>query len=71
MMWLDQDWAPVTLLTMCMSNATAQADPASNRKLNKIRSRARIDGAVALAMAMAVAGTWEPLPPFDVLAMIA
>lgn len=47
------------VLTMCASNATVQADPAGNRKLSKSKSHGRIDGMVALAMAMSVAGTWE------------
>lgn len=47
------------VLTMCASNAVVQADPAGNRKLAKHKSRGRIDGMVALAMAMSVAGTWE------------
>lgn len=47
------------VLTMCAANATVQADPAGNRKLSKIKSHGRIDGMVALAMAMAVAGTWQ------------
>ena len=50
------------VLTMCASNATVQADPAGNRKLSKIKSHGRIDGMVALAMAMAVAGTWQEEP---------
>ena len=45
------------VLTMCASNATVQADPAGNRKLSKIKSHGRIDGMVALAMAMSVAAT--------------
>lgn len=58
------------VLTMCAANATVQADPAGNRKLSKIKSHGRIDGMVALAMAMAVAGTWEKqaiagLTPWD------
>lgn len=51
------------VLTMCASNATVQADPAGNRKLSKIKSHGRIDGMVALAMAMSVAGTWENSAP--------
>lgn len=47
------------VLTMCMANATVQADPAGNRKLSKVKSHGRIDGAVALAMAASVAGTYE------------
>jgi phage terminase large subunit-like protein len=44
-------------------NATVQADPAGNRKLSKIKSAGRIDGMVALAMAMSVAGTFELSEP--------
>ena len=47
------------VLTMCAANATVRADPAGNRKLDKMKSHGRIDGMVALAMAMSVAGTWE------------
>lgn len=47
------------VLTMCAANAVVQMDPAGNRKLTKAKSRGRIDGMVALAMAMSVAGTWE------------
>lgn len=51
------------VLTMCASNATVQADPAGNRKLSKIKSHGRIDGMVALAMAMSVAGTFKNAAP--------
>jgi len=47
------------VLTMCAANATVQTDPAGNRKLSKIKSHGRIDGMVALTMAMSVAGTYE------------
>jgi phage terminase large subunit-like protein len=47
------------VLTMCAANATVQADPAGNRKLSKMKSHGRIDGMVALAMAMSVAGTFS------------
>jgi len=43
------------VLTMCMANAVVASDPAGNRKLDKGKSRSRIDGAVALCMAMGVA----------------
>lgn len=43
------------ILTMCASNAIATADPAGNRKLDQARSRGRIDGLVALTMALSVA----------------
>jgi phage terminase large subunit-like protein len=35
-----------------MGNAVAVTDPAGNRKLDKTKARFRIDGAVALAMAL-------------------
>lgn len=47
------------VLAMCMTNAVVQRDPADNRKLVKQKSRGRIDGAVALAIATAMAGTYE------------
>lgn len=43
------------VLEMCMANAVVVSDPAGNRKLAKNKSSGRIDGAVALAMAMGVA----------------
>lgn len=46
------------VLTMCAANATVQTDPAGNRKLSKMKSHGRIDGMVALAMAVAVAGAY-------------
>ena len=42
------------VLTMCAANAVAQQDPAGNRKLAKDRSSGRIDGMVALVMAVGV-----------------
>lgn len=50
------------VLTMCAANAVVKMDPAGNRKLDKAKSRGRIDGMVALAMARAVAAT-EDLEP--------
>jgi phage terminase large subunit-like protein len=46
-------------------------DPAGGKKLSKAKSRGRIDGAVSLVMAMAVAETYEEAPPLDIMAMIA
>jgi len=40
------------VLTWCFSNAISISDPAGNRKLDKSKSRYRIDGAVATAMAI-------------------
>ena len=48
------------VLNMCMMNVTVKPDPAGNRKFDKQKIRGRIDGAVALAMATAMAGTYEP-----------
>jgi phage terminase large subunit-like protein len=39
--------------TMCAANAVVQSDPSGNRKLAKDKSNGRIDGMVALAMAIA------------------
>lgn len=55
------------IMTWCAANAVATADPAGNRKLDKARSRGRIDGLVALAMALSVAAKhggeaeWVPM----------
>jgi phage terminase large subunit-like protein len=43
------------ILTMCAANAVVKSDEAGNRKLDKKRSRGRIDGMQALAMCCAVA----------------
>lgn len=42
------------VLTMCMANSRIEQDAAGNRKLNKQKATGRIDGAVALAMAVGV-----------------
>jgi phage terminase large subunit-like protein len=47
------------VLTMCAANAVVVKDPAGNKKLTKDKSRGRIDGMVALAMARAVMATYE------------
>ena len=57
---MRHDGHPV--LTMCAANAVVQADPAGNRKLAKHKSSGRIDGMVALVMAMAMAATHEEAP---------
>jgi phage terminase large subunit-like protein len=43
------------VLRMCAVNAVATKDPAGNRKLDKSKATGRIDGMVALVMAMGVA----------------
>ena len=42
------------VLSMCAANATVVSDPAMNRKFVKAKSTGRIDGMVALAMAVGV-----------------
>lgn len=54
-------------LESCARNATVVADPAGNRKLSKIKSHGRIDGMVALAMAMSVAGSYQAPAPAPVI----
>ena len=58
------------VLTMCAANAVVQRDPAGSRKLNKAKSRGRIDGMVSLAMARAAAGTYLETPKLDVSTLI-
>jgi phage terminase large subunit-like protein len=43
------------VLSMCAANAVIASDPAGNRKLDKKRASGRIDGMVALTMALAAA----------------
>lgn len=59
------------LLTWCVGNAMVSTDPAGNRKLDKSKTRMRIDGAVALAMALGVAAREREVAEIDVAAMIA
>jgi phage terminase large subunit-like protein len=44
------------VLTMCAANAVVTKDAAGNRKMDKHKATGRIDGMVALAMALGVAG---------------
>lgn len=53
------------VLKMCAANAVVQTDPASNRKLAKNKSAGRIDGLVALAMAIGVAADENEAPQRD------
>jgi phage terminase large subunit-like protein len=48
------------LLDMCAANAVTRRDPAGNRKLDKEKSTGRIDGLVALAMALGATQKHEP-----------
>jgi phage terminase large subunit-like protein len=42
------------ILNWCSSNAIAVRDPAGNRKLDKSKATGRIDGIIALLMALGV-----------------
>lgn len=56
------------ILTMCCANATGVSDPAGNRKFTKSKSSGRIDGMVALAMAVGVMpNVGEPEAKFQML----
>ena len=41
-----------SILNMCAAGAVILSDPARNRKLNKAKSYSKIDGLVALSMAL-------------------
>ncbi len=45
------------ILTWNISNAVVEMDPAGGRKISKAKSTERVDGAVALVMAVGLAGT--------------
>ncbi|WP_187968400.1 terminase large subunit [Aquibium microcysteis] len=48
------------VMNMCAANAVVSRDPAGGRKLDKHKAAGRIDGLVALAMALCVAKRHEP-----------
>jgi phage terminase large subunit-like protein len=56
------------VLSMCAMNAVIDRDPAGNRKLSKKRAPGRIDGMIALLMAIGVATM--KTAKFDVEALI-
>lgn len=58
------------VLTMCAATAVIIKDPAGNRKLDKSKSTGRIDGMVALAMAMGVAAGKSAEPALDIATLI-
>ncbi|RVJ35935.1 terminase large subunit [Sinorhizobium medicae] len=47
------------ILAMCAANAVVTKDPAGNRKLDKSKASGRIDGLVAMAMALSIAERQE------------
>jgi phage terminase large subunit-like protein len=58
------------ILNFCASNCVIERDAAGNRKLSKKRSTGRIDGMIALTMALGVAPL-RTATKFDVEALIA
>lgn len=65
---LRHDMHPV--LTMCAANAAVIRDQAGNRKLDKQRATGRIDGMVALSMAVGVMAKQAPETPGDVMSFL-
>jgi phage terminase large subunit-like protein len=58
------------VLNMCAANAVIKRDEAGNRKLDKPKSRGRIDGMVALTMAHGAAPEKvERVPEYQVLVL--
>lgn len=57
------------VLKMCAANAVVVRDPAGNRKLDKAKSRGRIDGMVSLAMAASLAAA-DMIEPEPVIPMV-
>jgi phage terminase large subunit-like protein len=57
------------VLQMCAANAVVATDPAGNRKFEKAKASGRIDGMVALAMAIG-AGTAEANKSLNIRALI-
>lgn len=60
------------VLNMCAANAVLEIDAAENRKFTKKKATGRIDGMVALAMAVAVAkasGEIKPEPKFQMFVL--
>lgn len=55
------------VLSMCAANAVVQVDPAGNKKLAKNKSSGRIDGLVALAMAVGAAPESKEKPQYQML----
>jgi phage terminase large subunit-like protein len=58
------------VLNWNLMNAIAVMDPAGNRKLDKDKARFRIDGAVALAMALGLRSRDRAAKPVDINALI-
>ena len=59
------------ILNWNLANAIATMDPAGNRKLDKDKARFRIDGAVALAMALGLRARDRAPKKVDIETLIA
>jgi len=59
------------VLNWNVANAVATMDPAGNRKLDKEKARFRIDGAVALSMAVGLRSRDRAAKPIDIETLIA
>lgn len=58
------------VLAMCAANSVVKPDPAGNRKLVKLAGNRRIDGMIALVMAVATAGDPKPVEAAPVYQMM-
>lgn len=58
------------VLTWNAANAKAETDPAGNRKITKRKSTGRVDGIVALAMAVGLHSKEPPPGSYDLLGMV-
>lgn len=58
------------VLTMCAANAVAVSDPAGGRKFTKAKTTGRIDGMVALAMAVSAASGEQVENPINDIFMV-
>ena len=58
------------VLTWNAANAKAENDPAGNRKITKRKSTGRVDGMVALAMAVGLHAKEPPPPSYEFMGMV-
>jgi phage terminase large subunit-like protein len=57
------------VLTWNASNAVVATDPAGSRKLDKSKATGRIDGMVALVMAVGLASRSKPGPKYQLFSL--
>lgn len=58
------------VLTWCVSNAVVTTDPAGSRKLDKDKSVDRIDGIIALTMAVGLQAKEPPPPSYELMGIV-